>query len=173
DTDYFNIRDRAMADHVIAFAEELFPEERFVLWAHNGHVAESADDVTPMGHNLHNHFGDDYLSVGFAFKNGDFNAISFIDGEYGALRSMTVLPLIEGSHETIFASADIPRYILDLRVEEGTLAHAWLSESYYFRYIGALYNPSAETEEFTYPTVLYGTFDLMIYFEDTSPSVLL
>jgi|GEM_PF-3824609 len=176
-----NIRDIAMAGQIIAFAEDIFPDDRIVLWAHNAHV-QSADLYIegeqelfqPMGTHLRDHLEDDYVTMGFAFNTGSFNAIEiFNSGAYGNLRSMSVLPIMPDSHEHILTSFDEPRYFLDTRVDTSSPAYEWLNRDLFLRTIGAVYNVEAQEEQFAFRARLQEAFNVIIYFDDTSPTVLL
>lgn len=61
-----NIRDRAMAGSVQFLAEELYPDKKIILWAHNRHSAEhvSSQHVKNMGVFLADHFGDSLYTIG-------------------------------------------------------------------------------------------------------------
>ena len=42
------LRDSAMAANLVHLAEEVFPKDRIVVWAHNGHVRNGGERVTPF-----------------------------------------------------------------------------------------------------------------------------
>lgn len=181
DDEYFNRRDRSMANHVIAFAEDIFPNDRILLWAHNAHLQSTGvalyDEqnlLVTMGVHLRDHFEDDYVNFGFVFNSGSFNAIEmFSSGSYGRLRVMEVLPLLPNSHEFVLSSIDETRYFLDTRVEPSSPAFDWLNQDKYLRTIGAVYTVDATEEQFAFLNRLQESFNVLIYFEQTSPSILL
>jgi hypothetical protein len=106
--------------------------------------------------------------MAFAFGDGTFSAIDMSGG--WIIDTFQVLPLLPNSHEDIFGAIDMPQYIIDLRISEDSLAYAWLSDDRNLRSIGAGYDPSAEAEEWSFPTVLLDMFEVMIYFADTTAS---
>ena len=50
------------------------PKSKIVLWAHNGHVAFEMPPYTNMGSQLQAKYRADYLSLGFVFAAGSFQA---------------------------------------------------------------------------------------------------
>lgn len=166
-------RDESMADNVEWLLAEAPKGTRIVLWAHNGHVQKTGPF---MGTELAKRFGPDYLSLGFAFGQGRYRAVGAEGlGEHDAPRALT------GSLESYLASAGLPRFALDLRgLSAGSAgsagpagpasapARAWLAEPRPFRQMGAMalrcgYKTAAAAAD----------HDLLIYFDDTSPSVML
>lgn len=150
-------RDRSMADNVEWLASAR-PDERLVLWAHNGHVARRPGW---MGHYLDQSLGDEQLVVGFATSYGEYYAMG------GGASSERVHPLAippEDSFESLLEELGDPLVIVDLRsAEEGSEESGWLFEPMPFRSIGAL----AMDQQF-YPTSLAGEYDLIVYLRDTS-----
>ena len=69
-------RDRAMADNVLWILDQQ-PGARMALWAHNGHITfdEQVMAGGSMGVHLRRALGPDYLTFGFAFDHGAFQAI--------------------------------------------------------------------------------------------------
>ncbi len=148
------VRDKSMADNV-AWILEQNADSKIVLWAHNGHIGRRR---FTMGKYLHDRFGDDYVAIGFATGQGEYQAVG--------QRGLSVHPLQtppDKSAEHIFAQADIPRFIVDLR----DLPHDhWLAKPILMRSIGAL----AMDQQFhaQNPAML---FDALIYLDKTSAAV--
>jgi erythromycin esterase-like protein len=152
------------------------PEAKIVLWAHNEHINRRGG---AMGSLLASWYGKDYLPMEFAFHEGRYNAIS--DGRLGANDASLSFP---GSAEYIFHRAGIPQFILDVRKASGPSgqipcrsdrqsscegpASAWMLGDIYFRAIG-----SVATDGFSLRRDLSKYSDALIFFDHSSPSVLL
>lgn len=98
------IRDSLMAENVFKFATEEFPNEKLIVWGHNGHIEKGpgeGDNIKWMGHYLKEKLGDTYYAMGIYAKKGyiyqyqegkasnfDIADPSFIEGkiatEYGS-----------------------------------------------------------------------------------------
>jgi len=170
-----NLRDRFMADNVDWVVGELGPGTRAVLWAHNGHI-NTRGPVAPLWVNTgdwlaqRHHAG--YLSVGFAFGSGGFNAVpAGPEGLAGVRRAFQVAPL-EASYEEAFLDAGCACAFLDLRNLDLTHPGArWFSQPQPFREVGSEFNPREETSG--QRTDLAGRFDLLVFLRQVTPSRLL
>ena len=170
-------RDQYLAENVTWLLEQAGPDARIILWAHNGHVGNMETSDTPawksMGAYLREIYGEEMVTFGFAFYQGRFNAISYDPetGEYGALLTYRTLAL-QGSYEWYFKAAEMPRMLLDLRdVSSTSPTTDWLMGPHKFRSIGSIYHDHAPEEY--YDANLTTEFDAIIYFDETTPSVLL
>jgi erythromycin esterase len=77
------------------------------------------------------------------------------------------------NYEYNFRGADIPRMFINLQnLERGLAASDWLFGPRRFRSIGAIYD-DANPNNYFYSARLPEEFDVIIYFQKTSPSVLL
>jgi erythromycin esterase len=163
------IRDRYMAENVTWLLDQAGPDAKIVLWAHNGHVGMSGDEnFQTMGNYLRKQYGNQMVVFGFLFYQGSFNACgtpTFQTFHVGA-------PPIN-SYESFFHEADLPHFFLDLRsVKAGAAASDWLLVPHPFRQIGSCYHPNVMQSGFL-TAALARVFDVVIYFQDTSPSLLL
>ena len=170
------VRDRFMAENITWLLDQAGPDTKIVLWAHNGHIAtyNSAPNKT-MGAYLRENYGEELVVFGFSFYEGSFNARPTSDrGEplVAPTEFMVTVPP-EDSYEIYFRSTELPRFFLDLRSHLSDRSSVdWVSTPHPFRSIGAVYNLS-NPEEYFFPAILPDLFDVIIYFEDTSPSLLL
>lgn len=182
-----NIRDEAMAENVLWLLER-FPEEKFILWAHNFHIQKVGVEIEPglykigeeeiaetqlipMGEILGEQLGEDYVAVGFSFMDGAFNAIS--SGSHGNLGPFDVLPPLPDSYEPLLAEVTAAQYYLDLRQVPlaETAVIEWFSMPHWLRSIGAQYPPQQPEQAGLY-LVLPEAFHIVIHFDQTTPSVL-
>ncbi len=163
------IRDRYMAENVAWILDQAGPDAKIVLWAHNGHVGMSPDaNFQTMGDHLRRQYGNQMVVFGFLFYQGSFNA-------YGTTSLETFhvdAPPID-SYESFFDEAGLPRFFLDLRsVRAGQAASDWLLVPHPFRQIGSGYHPNVWRSGFL-TGALARVFDVAIYFQDTTPSLML
>lgn len=158
-------RDRYMAENVTWLLDQAGPDAKIVLWAHNGHVGMSADEsFQTMGNHLRQQYGNQMVVFGFLFYQG-----SFIAGG----KTFHVDAPLTNSYESFFYEAGLPRFFLDLRsVKAGAAASDWLLVPHPFRQIGSGYHPNVMRSGFE-TAALARVFDVVIYFQDTSPSLLL
>ena len=175
----FLVRDLYMAENVTWLLEQAGPNGKIVLSAHNFHVGTIDDHgLKTMGTYLRERYGDEMIVVGFSFYEGSFHSrllaeTAQMGDEPGDLTEFAVTLPPEDSYESYFHSMELPRFILDLRhLPSDPAARDWLSTPHFLRSIGAAYQPS-HPEEFFDHTILPDLFDVIIYFQDTSPSSLL
>lgn len=117
-----------------------------MLWAHNGHVErESSNGLHPMGSLLAARYGDGYLSIGFAFADGSFQAIAMGEGAKG-LREHTVGPPPETDASTAFLRAGVELGLVDLRAAPAAVA-AWFAAPHPMRELGAGFLDEASVSE--------------------------
>ena len=186
----FWARDQYMAENAAWLLTQGGPDAKIILWAHNGHVGIDAvywKGISPymgsityltrisiypksMGTYLRYQYRDDMVVFGFMFHHGSFNAGGY---EYRGIRAHHVGAPPEDSYEYHFASAGLPRFFLDLREVEFSPVAEWMLEPHPFRTIGSLYSDSYSLSFFFYDYALSTMFDVVIYFEDTTPSTLL
>lgn len=162
-------RDRAMAENVGWILAHEPAGTRMVVWAHNGHINYGADTGTPympMGEYLHRRFGADYLTIGFVFNQGAFQAIGRNDHGGGSLSEFSVGPCLDSNLAAAFSRTGIPLSLLDLRGRPaaGPVA-AWLTSPHPMREIGALFVGDAEM---TTPAVITDRFDAILFVDRTT-----
>ena len=66
------IRDQLMADNISWIMENLYPDKKIIIWAHNAHIqigGINGHETKLMGQHLKDAYGDNYFSIGlFAYK---------------------------------------------------------------------------------------------------------
>jgi len=167
-------RDEFMAENAIWLHEQGGPDSRIVLWAHNGHVADNPtySGGGSMGWHLRTHYSNDLVIVGFDFYQGGFRAITQTSsGTFSGLADHTVGPPPGGSYEFFFHTAGMDRMVLDTRnVDLGTDSTSWLIGPRLMRSIGAAFTPT-NPGAYLYQVSIPSRYDVVIYFDHTSPAV--
>lgn len=143
----YDIRDRAMADLALLARQRLGEGGRLFIWAHNGHVANSRfeGDRMTMGQFLKQDIGSKYVSIGFAFDNGSFQAFPPSDPKRPefkpSLSKFTIGPVPDDHSEAVLRRARKPNWIADLRaLPKESLAYVWFSTPRQLRWTGANYS---------------------------------
>lgn len=127
-------RDACMAENVSWLSQHLGlngTPAKLGVWAHNAHVATSAQSQHPLGEWLRDSFGPFYLSLGFAFGQGSYAAAG---GR--TFHSVAAQPAPAGSYEAWFQATKLPAFVLDMRRLELNDDNAWLFQQQQFRDIG-------------------------------------
>lgn len=120
-------RDQAMMENLLWLAEEVYPTEKFIVWAHNDHIRKAQSDVTGspypvklMGERLPDIYKKYSYVLGLYMTNGE-TANNM--GE-----TMAVLPPIKGSIEDIVSSVNEPYTFIDLRNRQNERGNSWMFE---------------------------------------------
>jgi len=142
----FEKRDLYMAQTIEEIIEDLGPDAKVVVWAHNGHITTHAylKGITAMGGHLREMFGDAYYPIGFSFNEGGFQSRRMESTDdylkVGPLVEFIVDPAPEGYLEWYFAQAGLGTSFVNLRGAEVD----WLERSFPTRAIGAGYSEDPE-----------------------------
>ena len=166
----WNLRDRHMVDTLKELARFLDrgPGARLVVWAHNSHLGDArATEMSErgelnVGQLVREHYGPEAVLVGFTTHTGTVTAASEWDGP---AQRKQVRPSLAGSYERLFHEAQIPRFLLPLRGDQG-LASA-LSAPRLERAIGVLYLPGSERASHYFRARLPEQFDFVLHFDET------
>jgi erythromycin esterase len=160
-------RDAAMAENSIWLLDQLGPDARIVLWAHNFHISTQPQ---AMGLDLRAHYAQDYVTLGFSFATGTFTAVTQGGSSFFGRSEHSAPPLLRESYEQFFSAARQPRFLLDLRGRStASDSSAWLAGPRLLRSIGCCYDPNAP-ERYWYSSRLPQEFDLLVHFEATTSS---
>jgi erythromycin esterase len=164
------VRDRYMAENVQWLAQQAGPGARMMLWAHDYHISAVPG---AMGSYLRSTYGNDYVSLGFLFGRGGFNAVAGTGSGYSGLRSWDAELVPNGSLEAAFVATGQPRLLFDTRrIAGGGAVATPLAGPITMRTIGAVYDPAQEASYFGIQ-LFPGDFQLLIFLASTTPSVLL
>ncbi|MER6160103.1 erythromycin esterase family protein [Streptomyces sp. NPDC001868] len=150
-------RDQVMADNTAWWQERT--GTKVLLSAHNAHVGyeTSEPDRYPrmQGAYLRDRLGTAYVSVGFTFARGSFNAT----GPDGQVQRFTLGPLGAGANESTLDRVRYEDYVVDLRTVREP-ARTWLTRVRPTRSIGTVY-PDRE-----YDIALARNHDILIHLHD-------
>jgi len=165
----YNIRDRYMAENVTWVLDQAGSDAKIVLWAHNFHVGMSGEEISQtMGDYLRKQYGNQMVVFGFLFYQGSFNAYW-----RSSLQTFQVDPPPSNSYESFFHEAGLPRFYLDLRtLKTDSPVADWFLAPHLFRFIGTNYDPYSAQQYFE-TAAIAKVFDIIIYFQDTSPALIL
>jgi erythromycin esterase len=164
-------RDYFMAENARWLLDQAGLGGKIVLWAHNGHVSTLN---LRMGNYLRSWYGDQMVVFGFDFYVGSFNAYPSHGGIIPSpVTSLRAENPYSDSYEYVFRGANIPRFFLDMRDPSSPPSvGSWILGPRQFRSIGATYD-DVYPRLYFYSTQLPKEFDVVVYFQDTAPSVLL
>jgi len=68
------LRDKLMAENLNWLIKDVYPEKKFIIWAHNAHVEKAnniAGNIKFMGHFLKEEFGENYYTLGLFAHRGE------------------------------------------------------------------------------------------------------
>ncbi|GAB4034602.1 erythromycin esterase family protein [Spirosoma jeollabukense] len=165
------MRDVYMADNFRRLVDREPPGTRFVLWAHNGHIATDNNGLfMPMGAYLRQFYGNDYYALGFSFNQGSFQAREAQprDSTKRMLMSFTAKPAPDGSVDWYFTQTGLKNFIVDFhQTQKNADVNGWLTTPSPMRSIGSVYAPRAE-ENFFYPVTIGQRFDGLLFINTTT-----
>lgn len=121
---------------------------KFIIWAANGHVSKQG---VSMGHYLKQRYGNEYLSIGFTFKEGNYAV-------YGPQPYYPVQLPYPGTYEYLLGQAKHTNYFLSLKAVSKNQQARWLAQTLDFRDLGTEPQPNQFRA-----TDLMNQFDAVIY----------
>jgi erythromycin esterase-like protein len=135
-------RDPLLAENLMAILDAEAPGTKAAVWVHNGHAFRGphADGADRMGTVLARRFGDHYRVVATTFGQGAFQARD-LSGPPGSqlprVRSLTVGPAPDTTHNGVLSGTDAPTFVLDVRrLPTEARAAAWFAAPRPWRDIG-------------------------------------
>lgn len=141
--------------------------KKTMIWAHNGHIWKkkpSLSDNTPAGYYLAKKFKSNYAVVGFDFKEGKFNAVSYDKIDFHKKKTFQLKPIEKTLSMTI--DHQDKRLII---VDCSTINH-----KVYINSIGAIYvSKPQKGDAFVARIKENNEFDYIISVPKSSPTQLL
>jgi erythromycin esterase-like protein len=141
---------------------------KVVVWAHNSHLGDArATDMgrrgeINIGRRLREEFPGKCLLAGFTTYTGSVTAAS---GWHLPAERKAVLPGLDGSYEKLFHQVGIPRFWLDLTLDNPAVKA--LREPRLERAIGVIYRPETERQSHYFKCCLPEQFDVLLHFDET------
>lgn len=159
-------RDKAMAQNVAWTLEQLGPEGKLVVWAHNGHIAQKQGW---MGGYLDAWYGQEVYGISTALYQGSFTAIPIDDIMLPT--TFEVADASKGMYEYFFNLSGYPYFLLDLSsVDVSAPGAEWLGDKGGFRFNGWFGGyPDIPNRSFTRIS-LREEVDAVLFIRDTTPS---
>lgn len=170
DYKFLNIRTRTMAENAKWILENEGPDTRMVVWAHNFHISVAPYPGRPyvfMGMHLRKMLGNDFISLGFAFNRGSFQALDFTTPRpgYFILKRFSVGPYT-GSYGKAMARTGLPFFYLDLRrFPSKGVVHDWFARPHVLKWINTIYDGEKEIKHLFHLPSLH---DGVIFIEKTT-----
>jgi len=161
-----------MADNFRRIVEREPAGTRFVVWAHNGHIATGDNDgASPtFGHHLRNFYGEDYYALGFSFNQGSFQSREAQpkNPNNRMLMSFTVNPAPTDSVDWYLAQTGVKILLIDFRLSrKSTELTEWLAGPHPMRSVGSMYAAGSEQSSFS-PITIGKEFDGLFFVDTTS-----
>jgi erythromycin esterase len=159
-----NVRGRSMATNIQWILGHQLPGTRMVVWAHNAHIANRIASPDNMGGDLRKQLKTAYLSVGFVFSQGSFQAIEH--NEHSSLNEITLGIPSEFNASVAFARTGEPLLALDLRTlpQRGTV-HDWFLTPHDVLETGAVFTTRSAMVA---PQILPERYDAVIFVDQTT-----
>ena len=164
-------RDLYMADNFRRIVAREPAGTRFVVWAHNGHIATGDSDgaYPTFGHHLRRFYGNNYYALGFSFNQGSFQSREAQpkDPKNRMLMSFTVGPAAVDSVDWFLAQTGAKILFVDFRSSrKSDEIGEWLAAPHPMRSVGSMYAAAFEPNSFS-PITLGREFD-GLFFVDTA-----
>ncbi|MCC6242962.1 MAG: erythromycin esterase family protein [Gemmatimonadaceae bacterium] len=159
-----SLRDDAMAENIMWHYRNLPPGERMVVSAHNLHIA---DVPARMGKPLRAALGSDWLTIGFQFGDGSFQAQrARTDGALANIEAITLAPPGDHLANAALLEGGDNVYALDLRTlpASGEVA-SWFRSPQFVREIGYGFQSEAGM---TAPQILAERYDALLFVAHTT-----
>lgn len=176
--EYYGRRDRHMGRNLLI---RLGDKHRAALWAHDSHVVSTLSPlaviagIASVGNEVKKVLKDEYISVGFAWREGVINA-KFFDGNYITAQSAPFVntPLSAnrpGDLGEFLGRVGPERFWVDLRRADDAF-RTWSKLGYYRGWVGFGLNP-ARFHESAYEVMPLGEcHEILVYMQRLSPSTL-
>jgi len=153
------IREQGMAGAALWYLDNEVPGSKAIIWAHNLHVATSTfrmpelmdGTLSPMGIQMREALGDDYIAIGAAFGQGSYSS-DLPPGQRLFERAST--EVMDGA----LSEVGLSNFLLDIRnVENNSQEEKWLNQEREWR--------AQDAQSVLVPAL---SFDLVYFVKDIS-----
>jgi erythromycin esterase len=141
-------RDRQMFENIQWLVDHHARGTKFLLYAHNSHIAAEQHGIQYTGQLLREHWGARYVAIAFSFSQGSLRALDWTGGVPSSLHEFHVDRAPAGTFDHDLSLAGIPRLVIDLRKATGPI-DAWLHSYQRMRSIGGGFSGPDAFEVFT------------------------
>ncbi len=124
----YGFRDVGMAANVSKIANEIYPDDKIILWAHNGHIEmDYSDDLAregndhSMGYHLKQEWGEQLYTIGFFMIRGKISNRNHIG-------SLSVVPHNSNSLEAIAYQLRQAALFMPISANQTTTTDDWLHQ---------------------------------------------
>jgi erythromycin esterase len=155
-----------MARNIEWLANDAYPGQKILLWAHNSLVSFTPGDAgKTLGTWLREEFGERIYVTGFACHRGELLAIGVQNGQYAGVARQTIPHSSEENGDSVLSAAGMPVFFLDLRsVPAASALGRWLMEPHSFLEVGALWNRDDPQSNWSVKT-LSKSYDGLVFLE--------
>ncbi|PTQ72029.1 erythromycin esterase family protein [Celeribacter persicus] len=167
----WNLRDRHMFETLVRTLDQMGPDTKAVVWAHNSHIGDArftdmgrARNELNIGQLCRETYGKDAALIGFGTHAGTVAAASEWDAP---MEVKTVRPSRSDSFEALCHEVGEPRFLLDFGERVSPALRRALSEPYLERYIGVIYRPETERWSHYSHATLPDQYDAFVWFDQT------
>ncbi|MEL6391677.1 MAG: erythromycin esterase family protein [Bacteroidota bacterium] len=172
-SDYGEPRDELMAVYTEWWQGILAEDSKIAVWAHNRHVMNAASiGQNWMGTYLAQRVGEDYKALGFSFSRGRFNA--FLANESGGFQASVRAQAIDqtgcNTINALLEKVEANQFFL-IKDELSLPVSSYFQLPRPFTQMGAGFNPEY-IGNYTQDLPLLRLYDVLVHFDNTSPSIL-
>ena len=153
-------RDRQMFENIQWLVDHHAPGAKFVLDAHNNHIAAEQHLTEYTGQLLRERWRAGYVPIGFSFSEGSLHALDWTGEHPNTRRDFQVARAPAGTLDHDLSLAGIPRFVIDLRKATGPI-QAWFHSYQRMRSIGGGFAGPDDFEVFTPARA----FDAIVYLD--------
>ncbi len=141
-------RSIAMAENLVWLADQARPDAKFMVWAHNAHVAvaDTSIEEPNCGYRLREKYGQAYFAFGFEFNQGSFQTRTKPPDKLpGDIKEVTLPPSPEGSFSWYLSQTKTDLFMLNLRASaDDPVVEQWLDLPQPMHFVAWHYNDTSQ-----------------------------
>jgi erythromycin esterase len=165
----YGYRESLLFQYAQYHIQSLSPQEKVIIWAHNGHISKRSSDRKSLGAYLSEAYKDEYKAIGFEFNKGSFRA-SAIDSSKG--KSNLIDFRVGENPQTLGAMLSANnKGILGIDIGVNT-HHPLITENQLINDVGAVYSYITAQKEnyYTEKIKLKRSFDYLFIVDEMHPT---
>ena len=167
------LRDFYMASNFMGFVQDEPPDTKFIIWAHNMHIAKTDptenDNIRMFGNYLKEAYGDKYYAFGFSFDKGSFQSWGWTDKmESLGMMEFTVKDYHPRTLDWYLSKTGLNPFIINFRTNQiPKFMDDFLNTRLLTRRVGGSVVKS-HVEMMNGPIVLKKAYDAIIFINNTT-----